>query len=458
MTQDYVSSVFSAPLELRVRPPCPSCHPSYNYVLFGDQLLIPSTEVVTVFTFLDEEPYVYTQALSLTNCEPLSLVKHSLSANLLFIDCQDLENGGNYFLAELERSLDTNGPQLWTFERTGFENFEQVGTFVEVTAFDSVMMLYVYEAGEYIMMRGLISGYVNVLPHNCGHIVRMTATGSRNELFLECCDTVSELVNSLHIYELDSITITHLINTPSYTICPIRFTQDGRLAAIFTDDYIIVIDLESGVFANISVNQLIYDGVITHSVGNNSSYYVVYSTTSGLYRVLLTQQLNGMGTTIKLHTISLFPNTIAICASHGCPLLNLVDNDTIMIGLNYNEIMTFSISSLEIIAQNVKSEYQPSRIVFTRKNVSNLILPPSPEPYYTIMTTIKEPIITHYLLEDIVSEDSLNRTTLASIIVGVVMVVLVLLVIMCVIVLVVIYKTRRSRSYKPEARYAMHSV
>ena len=68
-----------------------------------------------------------------------------------------------------------------------------------------------------------------------------------------------------------------------------------------------------------------------HSVGNISSYYVVYSTTSGLYRVLLTQQLNGMGTTIELHTIiSLFPNTIAkLCASHGCPLLNLVDNDTI---------------------------------------------------------------------------------------------------------------------------------
>ena len=95
------------------------------------------------------------------------------------------------------------------------------------SAFDSVMMLYVYEAGEYIMMRGLISGYVNVLPHNCGHIVRMS-------------------------------------------IC------------------------------------------------------------SSLYRVLLTQQLNGMGTTIELHTISLFPNTIAIlCASHGCLLLNLVDNDTI---------------------------------------------------------------------------------------------------------------------------------
>ena len=249
-----------------------------------------------------------------------------------------------------------------------------------------------------------------------------------------------------------------IYSSTSYTIYPIRFTQDGRLAAIFTDDYIIVTDLESGVFSNISVNQPIYDGVITHSVGNNSSYYVVYSTTSGLYRVLLTQQLNGMGTTIKLHTVSLFPNTIAICASHGCPLLNLVDNDIIMIGLNYNEITTFLISSLEMIARNVKSEYQPSRIVFTRKNVSNLILPPSPEPYYTIMTTIKEPIITHSVLEEVVSEDSLNRTTLASIIVGVVMVVLVVLVIMCVIVLVVIYKTRRSRSYKPEARYAMHSV
>ena len=209
-------------------------------------------------------------------------------------------------------------------------------------------------------------------------------------------------------------------------------------------------------FSNISVNQPIYDGVITNSVGNNSSYYVVYSTTSGLYRVLLTQQLNGMGTTIKLHTVSLFPNTITICISHGCPLLNLVDNDIIMIGLNYNEITTFSISSLEIIARNVKSEYQPSRIVFTRKNVSNLILPPSPEPYYTIMTTIKEPIITHSVLEDVVSEDRLSKATLASIIVGVV-VLLVVVVIVCVVVIVLV-RRRRSRSYKPEARYAMHSV
>ena len=352
---------------------------------------------MTVFTFIDEEPYVYTQVVALTNCEPLSLVKLSLSPDLIFIDCKDLENSDNYFLARLERSSNDNGNKFWTFQRvSGFENLEQYGAYVEVVAFNSVMVLYVHAVGDYIEMNGLLSGYVNILfrPSNCDNIARMTAIDGR--LLLECSNIDSDLVTSLHMYSLDSATITHLITTSPYRVCPIRFTPDGEFAALFTDGYIIVIDMVTGNFANVSVNQPIYDGVITRSVTNDSSFYLVYSTPSGLYRYHLTQSRHQLEVAVELDDLSEFADASGVCVHQGCPLLSLVDTDIVMIALDNDEIMTLSVSSLQSIGLNVKSEYQPSRIVFLKKNVSHV--PSACEPLRTVTATVREPLATVHIL------------------------------------------------------------
>ena len=142
------------------------------------------------------------------------------------------------------------------------------------------------------------------------------------------------------------------------------------------------------VTGNLSVNQPIYDEVITRSVTNDSSFYLVYSTPSGLYRYHLTQSRHQLEVAVELDDLSEFADASSVCVHQGCPLLSLVDTDIVMIALDNDEIMTLSVSSLQSIGLNVKSEYQPSRIVFLKKNVSHV--PSACEPLHTVTATVIE--------------------------------------------------------------------
>jgi hypothetical protein len=360
--------VFSAQLDLQLRQPCPFCHPTYDLVRFEDQILIPSSGVLSIFTFLSMPPFIYTQSVPIPDCEPLSIVKSLKSPNVLFMDCLDLENSGNYFLAELVHSSDDTGHQ-WTFEKiSGFKTLERAGTYVEVASINSIMMLYVHEEYDYIQMNGFRSGYINIIsrPDGCNHVVRITATGSINVMLLECsASNDSELVSS--IYVLESVTTTHILDTIPYSVCPIRFTMDGDTAAIFTEYYIIVINLVSYSFTNISVSQAIYDGAITRF--DNNSFYLVYVTSRGLHRDHLTEYAQETGSSMTINSQLLFPDTSTVCAVDGCSLLTLIDSDTVLVALDY-KIAIFSISALEKVAPYVRTKHQPSRNIFQKKYVA----------------------------------------------------------------------------------------
>ena len=359
-----VSNVFSAQLELNLRSPCPFCHTSYNLMTFDEHVLVPGTGIMTIFTFVRESPYVYTQSVLMTDCEPLSIIRSSQSPNQLFLDCKDLANEGNYFVADLILSSDSTGHQRWTFQK--LKTFARPGTFVEVSATGSVMMLYAHQNNNYIEVNGFLSGYINLLslPDGCSRVVRITATAGA-VLFLECSNDVSELVTSVHLLMLDSVTSTHLLDTAPYEVCPIRFTENGQFAAVFTQTYITVIDLVTHVFTSISVNQAIYDGVITQS--DDDSVYLVYTTASGLNRVSLTLE----GGDIKVPNQLLFSDSGTACADLNCPLLTLIDSDTVVATLD-QYITIFSISELSKVGPNVRTKYQPSRIVFQEKIISPL--------------------------------------------------------------------------------------
>ena len=374
ITDWRVSPVFSANLDINLRPPCPSCHPSYNYVIHENQFVVPSTEIVTFFTFLPEKPFVYTQVVPTPNCEPLSIYESILSPSLLYLDCKDIENDGNYFLAQLERFPGRSGDYVWIFSTlSGFGSLEQAGTYVGVMAVDSVMMMYVHETQDYLELNGFLTGYISILtkPQECTNIVRISVAGkSGDRLLLECSTTETELVSVIHI--LDSVTSsTYLLTTSPYEICPIRFSEDGSIVAIFTEFNIIVIDLVSESYTNVTVNQSIYDGVVSQSTSSNT-FYLVYSTTDGLHRLQLSLTMR----TIQIWSESLFPDTGSICAEKGCPLLYMVDQDLILAAVD-SKVSLLSISSLERVALDIQTQHPPLRFVFQTVNNSVCGLTPS---------------------------------------------------------------------------------
>lgn len=354
-----VFQLFSAQLELDLPSPCPSCHPSYNLFTYGDQVILPSAEVLNMFTFLAEPPYVYTQSVQIPDCIPLSFTASVQSVNLLFMDCEDLVNEGNYFLAKLQ----LEPAHHWVYYKLrGFETVGRAGAYTVFTVMDIVMMMYVHEQHEYIELNDVRSGYFNSihLPDHCVHAVRISATGKNNLVLIECSSSkASDQVSS--IYTLESATFTHLLDTAPYSICPIRFTEDGSITAIFTEYYIIAIDLDSGALINISVNQAIYDGVITPFGGN--SFYLVYSTPTGLHRVSvnLSQEMESS----RLG----FTDTSGVCAVDGCSLLTLVDSNTILVAIGL-DITLLSISDLSKVAPNVEVKYRPSRNIFQKINIT----------------------------------------------------------------------------------------
>ena len=355
-----VVQLFSAQLELDLRPPCPSCHPSYNLFIYGDQVILPSPEVLYIFTFLSERPYVYTQSVPIPDCIPLSFTASIQSVNLLFMDCEDLVEEGNFFLAKLQ----LEPAHHWAYYKLrGFETVGRAGAYAVFTHMDIVMhMMYVHEEHEHIELNDVRSGYVNLVrrPDHCVHAVRISATGKNNLVLIECSSNkASDQVSS--IYTLESATFTHLLNTSPYSICPIRFTQDGSVAAIFTEYFIIAIDLDSGAFVNVSVSQAIYDGVITQC--EDYLFYLVYSTSTGLHRVSV-----NLSQEMEISRLG-FTDTSAVCAVDGCSLLTLVDSNTILVDIGL-DVTLLSISRLSKVPPDVEVKYRPSRNIFQKMNIT----------------------------------------------------------------------------------------
>lgn len=354
-----VLQLFSAQLELNLRPPCPSCHPSYNLFMYGDQVILPSAQVLNIFTFLSEPPYVYTQSVPIPDCIPLSFTASIQSVNLLFMDCEDLEQEGNFFLAKLQ----LESAHHWAYYKlNGFETVGRAGAYTVFTHMDIVMMMYVHEEHEHIELNNVRSGYFNLVrrPDDCVHAVRISATGKNNLVLIECSSTkASDQVSS--IYTLESATFTHLLDTAPYSICPIRFTEDGSVTAIFTEYFIIAIDLDSGAFVNVSVSQAIYDGVITQFEDN--SFYLVYSTSTGLHRVSVNLSQETESSRLG------FTDTSAVCAVDGCSLLTLVDSNTVLVAIGL-DITLLSISDLTKVSPDMEVKYRPSRNIFQKINIT----------------------------------------------------------------------------------------
>ena len=405
--------------------------------------------MVTFFTFLSEEPYVHTQVVQAPNCEPLSIFESSLLPHLLYLDCQDLETKGNYFLALLERFPGVGrgeGEYVWIYSTlTGFESLEQAGSYAEFMVSGSAMMLYVHEVQDYLELNALVTGYFSILtkPQECTNVVRITATGNtEDKLLLECSTSQSDLVSVIHIF--DSLTSRHLLTTTPYPVCPIRSSMDGSIVAIFTDSSIFVIDLSSESYVNMSVSHSIYDGVITQS--DSFTFCLVYSTSDGLHRAQVSLTTSKQERRLSIGSESMFPDTDSICVEDGCPLLYLVDQDLILAALHFSKIAVFSVSNLERVAPDIETEYRPSRFVLQPANisissVSTCVCPtPSslPSPEAKLPGSVENPIMEH-------TDDVATITTITAIIVA-------LTVAGVTILLIVIVVCKRKFSYSNRAR------
>ena len=390
-TDGDFSRLFAAQLDLDLRPSCPSCHPSYNYIIFDEQVILPASGMFLVFTFLSEEPYVYTQTIPAPDCEPLSIVRSSQPPNLLFLDCRNIADPENYFLAHLERTADEAGQQ-WLYQKLrGYDTHERAGAYVEVFAMNTIMMLYVREEYDYIEINGPTSGYITYLslPSECEHILRISLAGRSGILLLECSahNNLSQLeVTNLHTLDMSSGELTFLLNTDPYSLCPVRFSSDGEIAAIFTQHLVIVIDMITREYMSISTSgdQVVYDGLVTDLEEN--SFYVIYSTSSGLHRALIAKQETG--SSLQRINPLLFEDSGLVCAHQGCSLLALVDSDTLLVALHL-KISMFSISGRSRVAPDVRTKYQPSRIFFRKStsNTSNCSFPDSDGSIPVILPT-----------------------------------------------------------------------
>jgi hypothetical protein len=213
--------------------------------------------------------------------------------------------------------------------------------------------------------------------------------------------------------------------------------------AVFTESYIILIDLYSEAYKNVSVvDQVIYDGVISRS--GEKTIYLVYVSSTGLYRAQLSLVTHESETKIEVLTISLFHGTSSVCAWQGCPLLTLVDNDTAMAAFDL-EITTFSISALSRVAPSIKTMYHPSRIVFQSANLSNSPLAMSSSlPLETMLAPSAEAVVNLNHHGEVLDERS-SQPKLVAIVVSV-MSTPVVLVTTCLLVVALVVAKRRKQS------------
>ena len=371
------SRLFGVQLEggtTHLRPPCPACPSTYNVYTHRDEIIIPAAQRFFFFRFTRSEPYVASQSILAEGCDPLSITSFSASSRQLYIVCRDTEIVGKAFLALLTQSFEDETSFRWSFSRIhGYENLYLVGTFVEVFALNSPILLYVHEAAGYLELNGIESGFIVSLamPENCGHFLRLTPIRG-GKVLIECSSLSphpsptpspsSETATNLHLFDITASSMNNLTSLPPYlpTSCPLRQTEDGAVVALLCPHTVTVVNVSSGAHTSFSISfdlGAIYDGLIFSRDGG--AVYVVTSTPNGLHRTSIPKVAPGNGEgTLPLT----FNGSTSICSRGNCSLLMRLDSGTILASLDHY-IGLFSVSTLQLVAKTATT-YQPARIIF----------------------------------------------------------------------------------------------
>ena len=344
-----------------LRDPCPSCPPSYNLLSLQDyQLLIPVSGKLYIFTVVNNTPY--SQIVVTAACNPISIFKpdrNYFDQDTLFVECRRQSNRNQYFLAKLVK--DPNDLQ-WSYQTLiNYDDLTSNGAFqYYIDEFGQYMVYYAYGRGDLLYFEGPDDGYYRffALPIECAKVVRITRTAKHPQLVIECSSSSNssvQTINSMFLFDPDFGEFDSLFQGTAYSKCPVRFSDDDSIIAIFTGDSLLVGELSSP-SRRVTVENVssVYDAVLTQVDGN---FYAAFTNTSGLYTVNVSQALEG-GTVVPLHA----NNSEDICAHTGCPLLEIIDANTTIVHLN-RSIATFSIHPPRLLNSSAISN-QPVRFIF----------------------------------------------------------------------------------------------
>lgn len=344
-----------------LRDPCPSCPPSYNLLTLQDnQLLIPVTGKLYIFTVINNTPY--SQIVITAGCIPISIFKpdsNYFDQDTLYVECRRQSNHNQYFLAKLVK--DQNDLQ-WSYQTlVNYDDLTSNGAFqYYIDEFDQYMVYYAYGRGDLLYFEGPDNGYYRFfgLPSECAKVVRITRAAKHPQLVIECSNSSNSSVQtttSVFLFHPDSGEFDSLFQGIAYSKCPVRFSDDDSIIAIFTGDGLLVGELSSP-SRKVTVENIssVYDALLTQMDGN---FYAAFTNASGLYTVNVSQALEG-GTVIPLRA----DNSEDICAHTGCPLLEIIDANTTVVHLN-RSLATFSIHPPTLLNSSAISN-QPVRFIF----------------------------------------------------------------------------------------------
>ena len=275
------------------------------------------------------------------------------------MECRRQSNHNQYFLAKLVK--DQNDLQ-WSYQTlVNYDDLTSNGAFqYYIDEFDQYMVYYAYGRGDLLYFEGPDNGYYRFfgLPSECAKVVRITRAAKHPQLVIECSNSSNssvQTITSVFLFHPDSGEFDSLFEGIAYSKCPVRFSDDDSIIAIFTGDGLLVGELSSP-SRRVTVENIssVYDALLTQMDGN---FYAVFTNTSGLYTVNVSQALEG-GTVRPLHA----DNSEDICARTGCPLLEIIDANTTIVRLN-RSIATFSIHPPRLLNSSAISN-QPIRFIF----------------------------------------------------------------------------------------------
>lgn len=173
--------------------------------------------------------------------------------------------------------------------------------------------------------------------------MRLTPINDTNHrIIIECSATVqSNTITSVYAFDPETGEMASILSEVEYSKCPIRFSKDGSILAVFTDSMVLVTDYLAAdgtpVHVPVQGSGAPYDGLLT-TVG--TSTFAVYSTREGLFVFSVSQALQGgHGTTAT----RLLEQSEDVCAHEGCPLLVLAEENRVLATLDH-QLAMFSVN------------------------------------------------------------------------------------------------------------------
>ena len=391
LTLEYVTDLqLDQDNPIGLRPPCPSCAPTYNQLTLAStphQTFIPVAERLIVTTIIHDQPYA--QLVRMDGCEPTSMLKPKNNRDLLYVQCRNSGNARTlYQLARLLQNPEDLGELQWTFQfYDDFDDFTSEGEYYEYydTDLDRYEVMFMYSKSGKLFFEGPDNGYYRfyALPDDCATTVRLTPiTDANHQIIIECSDSShSDTISGVYAFDPDTGDIASILSNVEYSKCPIRFSKDGSIIAIFTKREVLVTNLTTtdSVLARVPVqgSGVVYDGLLTTVEGVT---YAIYSTREGLFTFNVSQTLQGGSAT------GLMDQTDDICAEEGCPLLVLADDNRVLATLD-NEIAMYSINPPRLV-NRVATTYQPARLSYQECSAPQFSpLPPESSPSLTPVAT-----------------------------------------------------------------------